>query len=152
MALLYTARAEVAGGRNGHGRTDDGVLEVDLKRPGAMGGDGGATNPEQLFAVAYGACFEGAIATVARRERVDTGVMSVSATVELHSRVDGTFGIEVQLDIRMPGVSDPEVARALVAKGHLVCPYSNALRGNVDVALTANGALVTGEARVAAGA
>lgn len=148
MTLLYTARAEVAGGRNGHGRTDDGVLDVDLKRPGAMGGVGGATNPEQLFAVAYGACFEGALATVARRERIDTGVTGVSSTVELHSREDGTFAIEVQLDIRMPGVDDPEAARELVAKAHLVCPYSNALRGNVDVVLTANGAHVAGGAQV----
>ncbi|GAA1695802.1 organic hydroperoxide resistance protein [Microbacterium sediminicola] len=144
MAHLYTAKAHVKGGRNGHGRTDDGILDLDLKRPGAMGGDGGATNPEQLFAIAYGACFEGALAAVARRTRVDVGQTSVDSTVELHSREDGTFGIEVELAVTLPGVTDAETAKDLVAQAHLVCPYSNALRGNVDVVLSANGEHVAG--------
>jgi osmotically inducible protein OsmC len=144
MALLYTANAEVSGGRNGHGRTDDGALDVDLRRPTDMGGDGGATNPEQLFAVGYGACFEGALATVARRRRIDTGITGVDSLVELHSNDDGTFRIEVALDVTIPDVADPEVARSLVEEAHLVCPYSNALRGNVDVSLSANGQHVAG--------
>lgn len=144
MALLYTANAEVSGGRNGHGRTDDGALDVDLRRPTDMGGDGGATNPEQLFAVGYGACFEGALAAVARRRRVDTGTTRIDSLVELHSNDDGTFRIEVALDVSIPAVEDEELVISLVEEAHVVCPYSNALRGNVDVALTANGVHVAG--------
>jgi lipoyl-dependent peroxiredoxin len=144
MALLYTANAEVSGGRNGHGRTDDGALDVDLRRPTDMGGEGGATNPEQLFAVGYGACFEGALAAVARRQRIDLGTTHVDSLVELHSNDDGSFRIEVALDVTIPAVDDPAVAVSLVEAAHVVCPYSNALRGNVDVALTANGEYVAG--------
>ncbi len=136
MALLYTAHASVAGGRTGHGRTDDGHLDVDLSRPGT-GGEG--TNPEQLFAVGYGACFEGALATVARRERVELGATSVESEVSLHSVDDGSFAIEVSLHVQLPAVPDAAEAIALVREAHRVCPYSNALRGNVAVVLTANG-------------
>lgn len=144
MALLYTANAEVSGGRNGHGRTDDGALDVDLRRPTDMGGDGGATNPEQLFAVGYAACFEGALATVARRRRVELGQTRIDSLVELHSNDGGTFRIEVALEVTIPGVEDADLARSLVEEAHVVCPYSNALRGNVDVALSANGEYVAG--------
>lgn len=144
MALLYTANAEVSGGRNGHGRTDDGALDVDLRRPTDMGGEGGATNPEQLFAVGYGACFEGALAAVARRQRIDLGTTRVDSLVELHSNDDGSFRIEVALDVTIPAVADPAIAVSLAEAAHVVCPYSNALRGNVDVALTANGQYVAG--------
>lgn len=144
MALLYTANAEVSGGRNGHGRTDDGALDVDLRRPTDMGGDGGATNPEQLFAVGYGACFEGALATVARRRRVELGTTRIDSLVELHSNDDGSFRIEVALDVTIPALDDAELSRSLVEEAHAVCPYSNALRGNVDVALSANGEHVAG--------
>lgn len=144
MALLYTANAEVSGGRNGHGRTDDGALDVALRRPTDMGGDGGATNPEQLFAVGYGACFEGALSAVARRRRIDLGTTRVDSLVELHSNDDGSFRIEVALDVTIPAVDDAAVARSLVEDAHSVCPYSNALRGNVDVALSANGEHVAG--------
>ncbi|MET0672830.1 MAG: organic hydroperoxide resistance protein [Microbacterium pygmaeum] len=144
MALLYTANAEISGGRNGHGRTDDGVLDVDLRRPTDMGGDGGATNPEQLFAVGYGACFEGALSAVARRRRIEVGITQVDALVELHSNDDGSFRIEVALDVTIPAVEDADLARSLVQDAHRVCPYSNALRGNVDVALSANGQYVAG--------
>ena len=144
MAHLYTANAEVSGGRNGHGRTDDGALDVNLRRPTDMGGEGGATNPEQLFAVGYGACFEGALATVARRRRIDTGTTRIDSLVELHSNDDGTFRIEVALDVTIPAVHDTDLAHSLVEEAHQVCPYSNALRGNVDVALSANGVHVAG--------
>jgi osmotically inducible protein OsmC len=139
MPLLYTANANVAGGRTGHGTTTDGKLDLDLSRPGS---NGPGTNPEQLFAIAYGACFEGALATVARRQRVDLGTTSIASLVELHSAEDGSFHIEAGLDVTIPGVDDAEQARALVLEAHRVCPYSNALRGNVDVILTVNGAPV----------
>lgn len=141
MALIYTAHASIAGGRTGHGRTDDGHLDVELSRPGS---GGAGTNPEQLFAIGYGACFEGALATVVRRRRIDVGDTSVQSSVQLHSRDDGTFGIEVSLAITLPLITDEALAIELVEQAHLVCPYSNALRGNVDVALTANGVWVAG--------
>ena len=144
MAHIYTAHAEVSGGRNGHGRSDDGHLDVDLRRPGVMGGEGGATNPEQLFAVGYGACFEGALATAARRQRVDVGTTAIDAMVELHSNDDGSFRIEVALDVEIPTITDAALARALALEAHRLCPYSNALRGNVDVALSVNGEHLAG--------
>lgn len=144
MALLYTAHADVTGGRTGQGRTDDGQLDVSLGRPKEMGGDGQGTNPEQLFAVGYAACFEGALGAVARREKVDLGQTSISSMVGLHSVEDGSFRITAALDVTIPNVTDDEQARELVLKAHQVCPYSNALRGNVDVALSANGLWVAG--------
>lgn len=139
MAHIYTAEAHVSGGREGHGTTSDGKLDVDLSRP-ASGGPG--TNPEQLFAIGYGACFEGALATVARRQRVDLGTTSIDSAVELHSADDGGFFISVSLAVTLPAVTDEAAAVELVREAHRVCPYSNALRGNVTVLLTANGAEV----------
>lgn len=144
MSHLYTAHASVQGGREGHGRTDDGKLDVKLSRPGAMGGEGAGTNPEQLFAIGYGACFEGALGAVARRRRVDLGETAVHSMVSLHSVDDGSFRIEVALDVELPLVTDDEAAVELVREADRVCPYSNALRGNVDVALSANGVYVKG--------
>jgi len=145
-APIYTARAHVDGDRSdGHGRSADGTLEVDLRRPAEMGGEGGGTNPEELFAVGYAACFSNALGVVARRERVDVGRVSVDARVALIP-VSGEvrrFEIGVELDVRLPDVADADRAVALVAAAHQVCPYSNATRGNVDVALTANGAPVS---------
>ncbi|MDI2099146.1 organic hydroperoxide resistance protein [Ruicaihuangia caeni] len=144
MAHLYTAHANVSGGREGHGRTDDGRLDVKLARPGAMGGENVGTNPEQLFAVGYGACFEGALATVARRRKVKLGQTSVISMVSLHSVEDGSFRIEAALDIEVPDVDDDNLVIDLVREADMVCPYSNALRGNVDVAISANGLWVKG--------
>jgi Ohr subfamily peroxiredoxin len=141
VSHIYTAKARVAGGRNGHGRSDDGHLDVELSRP-ATGGPG--TNPEQLFAVAYAACFEGALATVARRARVELGETSVESSVSLWSVDDGSFRIDATLAVTIPGVSDPGQAVELATEADRVCPYSNALRGNVDVAITANGQWVAG--------
>jgi osmotically inducible protein OsmC len=130
----------VTGGRtDGHGRTADGVLEVDLRAPQELGGEGGGTNPEQLFAVGYAACFEGALGVVARRERVELGEVSIDSGVSLTPNSSKGFDLSVSLDVTLPDVTDPEQASAIVAAAHQVCPYSNATRGNVEVALTANG-------------
>jgi osmotically inducible protein OsmC len=138
--VIYTARATVTGGRAmGHGRTDDGVLDVQLRSPKEMGGEGGGTNPEQLFAVGYAACFEGALGVVGRRERVDVGDASIDSQVGLIAADDRTFTVSVRLDVTLPQVQDPEQATRIVAAAHKVCPYSNATRGNIDVTLTANG-------------
>lgn len=135
--VLYTARAHVTGGREeGHGRTDDGLLEVDLRPPGT---EPAGTNPEQLFAVGYAACFEGALATIARRERVEVGAVAIESTVHLLVGEDRGYDVGVELDVTLPGVEDLEQAVAVVAAAHRVCPYSRATRGNIEVRLTANG-------------
>jgi Ohr subfamily peroxiredoxin len=137
---LYTAKAHVTGGRvEGHGRTGDGALEVDLRIPSEMGGPGGGTNPEELFAVGYAACFEGALAVVGRRHKAETGDAAIESAVSLLPDGKGGFKLEVGLDVTLPSVSDPAAAVELVSAAHRVCPYSNATRGNIDVALTANG-------------
>lgn len=140
--VLYTAEAHVTGGRvAGYGRTSDGALEVDLRTPAEMGGDGGGTNPEQLFAVGYAACFEGALAAVARRKKLEVGDVEIDSKVMLMAGEDRSFTIGVELDVTLPSVEGNE-APELVAAAHKVCPYSNATRGNIEVKLTANGALV----------
>jgi osmotically inducible protein OsmC len=137
---LYTARAHVTGGRvNGHGRTSDDALEVDLRAPVETGGEGGGTNPEQLFAVGYAACFESALGAVARRQRVDIGDVGIDSQVSLIPTEDRRFLLGVVLDVTLPSIEDSEQAIALVEAAHQVCPYSNATRGNIDVKLTANG-------------
>jgi osmotically inducible protein OsmC len=142
---LYTARAHVTGGRaNGHGRTSDGALEVDLRPPVESGGEGGGTNPEQLFAVGYASCFESALGVVARRQRIDAGDVAIDSQVSLIPTEDRRFVLAVVLDVTLPSVEDPEQAVALVEAAHHVCPYSNATRGNIDVTLTANGQPVAG--------
>jgi Ohr subfamily peroxiredoxin len=137
---LYTAEATVTGGRaNGHGVTSDGALDVQLRAPVEMGGEGGGTNPEQLFAIGYAACFEGALGVAARREKVDVGDVSIASRVLLGPTEDRGFGIAVELDVTLPQVDDPEQALRIVEAAHQVCPYSNATRGNIDVRITANG-------------
>jgi osmotically inducible protein OsmC len=138
--VLYTAEATVTGGRaHGHGRSTDGALDVQLRAPAEMGGEGGGTNPEQLFAVGFAACFEGALGVVGRRERAEVGDVSIDSRVSLLPTEDRGFKIAVELDVSLPQVPDPELARRIVAAAHQVCPYSNATRGNIDVVLTANG-------------
>ena len=137
--ILYTAAAHVVGGRaEGHGRTTDGVLEVDLRLPPEMGGQGGGTNPEQLFAVGYAACFEGAIGAVARRMKVDPEDVAIDSRVNLHPTEERGFKLSVNLDITLSGVEGDE-AKQLIDAAHHVCPYSNATRGNIDVDITVNG-------------
>jgi lipoyl-dependent peroxiredoxin len=136
MEPLYTAVAHATGdGRNGHTRTDDGMLDLDLRIPREMGGPGGATNPEQLFAAGYAACFHSALKIVAQRDKLDVSDSEVSATVGIGMLPSGGFGLEVELDVHVPAL-DQEAAQALVARAHEVCPYSNATRGNIEVKLS----------------
>jgi Ohr subfamily peroxiredoxin len=138
--VLYTAQATVTGGRaQGHGRSNDGALDVQLRLPAELGGEGGGTNPEQLFAVGYAACFEGALGTVARRQKVELGEVSVDSQVNLTPNQNRGFDLSVALNVTLPGVEDTETAAEIVAAAHQVCPYSNATRGNIVVELTANG-------------
>jgi osmotically inducible protein OsmC len=140
MKTLYTARATVVGGRaEGHGVTDDGALEVDLRSPKELGGEGGGTNPEQLFAVGFASCFESALGVVGRRMRAEVGDVKIESAVDLRTGEDRTFVIAVRLDVQLPSVEDAELAKKIVAASHEVCPYSNATRGNIEVVLTANG-------------
>lgn len=140
---IYTAKAHVTGGRaEGHGRTSDGVLDIDLRPPAELGGPGGATNPEQLFAVGFGACFESALGVVARRAKADAGDLAIESSVSLAPDGRGGFALSVELDVALPAISDTQTAVDLVRAAHAVCPYSNATRGNIEVSLTANGALV----------
>ena len=137
---LYTAQATVTGGRiAGHGVTSDGALDVQMRMPPELGGEGGGTNPEQLFAVGFAACFEGALGTVARRRRAEIGDVEVVSRVSLLPTPERGFKLAVELDVVLPGVQDPAEAIQLVADAHAVCPYSNATRGNIEVHLTANG-------------
>src|ERR1700722_13520669 len=133
--VLYTASAHVTGGRDGQGRTSDGELEVDLRLPKEMGGEGGGTNPEQLFAIGYAACFESALAAVARRRHLEAGEVTIDSEVSLLPTGDGGFRLAVTLNVSLPAVSDEQTAAELVRGAHEVCPYSNATRGNIDVQL-----------------
>lgn len=136
MDILYTAVAHATGdGRNGHVRSDDGLLDADVRTPAELGGTGGATNPEQLFAAGYAACFHSALKVVARRSSADVDDSEVSATVGLGTAPGGGFGLVVELDVHIPNV-DAETAKQLAEAAHTVCPYSNATRNNVDVTLS----------------
>ncbi|WP_243049747.1 organic hydroperoxide resistance protein [Dyella sp. RRB7] len=135
--ILYTATATVTGGREGHAKSDDGVLDLQLVVPKGLGGPGGAgSNPEQLFAAGYAACFEGAVRFVARQKGVTLKDASVTAHVGIGPREPTGFGIAVKLDVSLPGL-DRAVAQELVDVAHRdICPYSHATRGNVDVQIT----------------
>jgi Ohr subfamily peroxiredoxin len=137
--VLYTAHAQVTGGRDGHGRSSDGELEVDLRLPTEMGGAGGGTNPEELFAIGYAACFESALGMVARRRHLDAGEVTIDSAVSLSPNGTGGFGLAVTLDVSLPSVADRETAAELVRGAHEVCPYSNATRGNIEVQLLLGG-------------
>jgi len=137
--IVYTAKASVTGGRRGgHGRTEDGQLEVDLQAPVEMGGPGGGTNPEQLFAIGYGACFTGALGLAGKAEGIDTSGATTEVSVGFGPEGD-SFAITVELDVTIPGVEDG-VAQKLADRTHELCPYSKATRGNVPVVVTARGA------------
>lgn len=135
--ILYTATATAKGGREGHIKSSDGVLDFDLKVPKELGGPGGAgSNPEQLFAAGYAACFEGAVRYVAREQKVVLKDASVTAQVGIGPREPTGFGIAVKLEVSLPGI-DREVAQKLIDTAHSdICPYSHATRGNVDVQIT----------------
>jgi Ohr subfamily peroxiredoxin len=137
-AALYTAHAHTTGGRTGTSATDDGRLSVTLDTPKEIGGNGGpGTNPEQLFAVGYSACFLGALKAVARGEKVKVpDEATIDADVSFGENANGAgFAIAVELKVTLPGF-ERSAAEALVEKAHQICPYSNATRGNVDVTLT----------------
>jgi len=131
---LYTAEASVKGGRDGHGSSSDGRLDLDIRPPVELGGSGGGTNPEQLFALGYAACFQSAMGVVGRRFGVDTSDSTVTARVTLGTIEGGAFGLAAELDVALPGV-EKRLAEKVVREAHKVCPYSNATRGNVDVVL-----------------
>jgi osmotically inducible protein OsmC len=135
MSSVYTAVATATGdGRNGHARSSDGVIDVDLAIPKEMGGTGGATNPEQLFAAGYAACFLSALKLVARQQQAPIVDAGVTAEVGIGPNGEGGFGLEVTLHVELGGV-EQAVAERLVEAAHQVCPYSNATRGNVPVTL-----------------
>lgn len=136
MDVLYSTTAHATGdGRNGHVASDDGVIDADVRIPRSMGGAGGATNPEQLFAAGYSACFHSALRLVGAQAGADVTDSAVSATVHIGPSSGGGFGLAVDLDVDLPAL-DRSAAEDLVAKAHEVCPYSNATRGNVEVTLS----------------
>ena len=133
MKVLYTAEATATGGREGRVRSADGALAADLAIPKELGGPGGqATNPEQLLAAGFAACFDNAIRLVARRKKMPVGQSSVTARVGIGPNDSGGFQLSIELHVRLPEL-DEEVAEQLAADAHQVCPFSNAVRGNVDV-------------------
>jgi Ohr subfamily peroxiredoxin len=133
--VLYTAHAHTTGGRDGRSVSDDGLLDVKLSPPKAMGGAGTATNPEQLFAAGYSACFMGALKHVAGVKKVTVPAdASIDASIDI-GPIPAGFGISARLAISLPGM-DRSVAQDLIDTAHQVCPYSNATRGNIDVELT----------------
>jgi Ohr subfamily peroxiredoxin len=137
LKVLYTAESTVTGGREGHGRTSDGRLDVKLSVPEALSGDGGpGTNPEQLFATGYAACFQSAMMGAARREKLNLDDSSITSRVGIGPIGEGRFGLAVEMLINLPSVRDRAQAEDLVAEAHRRCPYSNAIRGNVEVTLT----------------
>jgi lipoyl-dependent peroxiredoxin len=137
--VLYTAEATVTGGREGHGRTSDGRLEVDLDVPSEMGGAGGpGTNPEQLFALGYAACFQSALLRVATGRRLDVSDSRITARVGIGPLSGGGFGLTATLDLDAPKIGRDE-AVDLMTRAHEACPYSRATRGNIEVTLTVGG-------------
>ncbi|GAA4301506.1 organic hydroperoxide resistance protein [Nibribacter koreensis] len=136
MKAMYTAIATATGGRNGHVKSDNGVLDIQVRAPKAMGGvNDDHTNPEQLFAAGYAACFDSALNHVIRLEKVKTGETSVMAEVSIGSIENGAFGLAVNLAVNISGVPIEEAQR-LTERAHQVCPYSNATRNNIEVKLT----------------
>lgn len=136
MSALYTTKVTAVGGRSGTVRSEDGILDLSLAMPKELGGKGGATNPEQLFAAGYAACFENAVIHVTRGKavKVRDDDIEVIADVGLQPAAGGGFALTVALDVTIAGV-DQAQAQEIVQAAHAVCPYSNAVRGNVDVAI-----------------
>jgi lipoyl-dependent peroxiredoxin len=136
---LYTAEAVVEGGREGHGRSLDGRLDVKLSVPESMGGGGGpGTNPEELFAVGYAACFQSALLSVANGRRLDASGSQITSRVGIGPTGHGGFGLAVALDLHAPHLT-AEQAAEVMARAHEGCPYSNATRGNINVELSVDG-------------
>ncbi|RAG82200.1 Ohr subfamily peroxiredoxin [Streptacidiphilus pinicola] len=134
MNALYTAVA-TANGREGRAVSSDGILDLALAMPPALGGNGAGTNPEQLFAAGYAACFASALGVVGRAAKIDTSEASVTAEVTIGANGDGGFGLAVVLRVELPDALQNETGHGLVERAHQVCPYSNATRGNIEVEL-----------------
>lgn len=134
MAVIYTAHATAIGGRDGHTETDDKKVSFDLSGPGS---NGAGTNPEQLFAAGYAACFGGAAQFIAKQHGIDTGKIEVKSSIDLH-KDDSGFSLSATMDVQLPGL-DRAKAVALVEETHQFCPYSKATRGNIIVTLKVNG-------------
>jgi len=135
MEKLYTATVTAKGGRDGHIKSSDGIIEFDLRKPKELGGQGGATNPEQLFAAAWGSCYLGALGSVAQHEGVD----AAEATVDVHisfNQDDNAYFLSAELDVHIPGITRDE-AQSIADKAHKTCPYSKATRGNIETRVTA---------------
>ncbi|MCA5923688.1 organic hydroperoxide resistance protein [Curtobacterium oceanosedimentum] len=136
LDIVYTAAAHATGGgRDGHVRSEDDRLDLDTRPPREMGGSGEGTNPEQLFAAGYAACFLGALHAAGRELEVDTTGAEVSAEVSIGSAGDGTFGLAVELDVYAPA-AEREQRQRLTERAHEICPYSNATRGNITVSIS----------------
>ncbi|MCT3697759.1 organic hydroperoxide resistance protein [Elizabethkingia anophelis] len=136
MKTLYTIGATATGGRNGHVKSDNGVLELEVRYPKGLGGaNDDYANPEMLFAAGYSACFDSALNLVIKSAKIKTGETTVTAKVGIGQIENGGFGLEVELHANIPGVTIEET-QDLIEKAHQVCPYSNATRGNIEVKLT----------------
>ena len=133
MKKLYTTSVTAKGGRDGHVKSDNGIIEMEVRTPKALGGiSDDFANPEMLFAAGYSACFDSALNLVLKKSRIETGETMVTAKVSIGQRENGGFGLAVELEVNVPGVSLEE-AKSLVEKAHQVCPYSNATRNNIEV-------------------
>lgn len=134
-SISYTAKAEITGGRDGRGTTDDGMVDVNLRAPKEQGGPGGGANPEQLFAVGYGACFRSALGLAGKEFDVDTSDAVVYSEVGIGKEGE-SFGLSVELKVEIPGV-EQQTAQQVAERTHELCPYSKAIRGNIPVEITA---------------
>jgi len=135
MEKLYTAAVTATGGRDGHIKSSDGVLDLELRKPKELEGQGGTTNPEQLFAAAWGACYLGALGSIAEHEGID--VTDANVNVQVSFNKDGNaFALSADLDVHIPGLAH-DVVQNLADKAHKTCPYSKATRGNIEVRVTA---------------
>jgi osmotically inducible protein OsmC len=133
MKTLYTTKVTAKGGRDGHVKSENGILELEVRTPKALGGKSDDyTNPEMLFAAGYSACFGSALSLVIGKSKIETGETSVTAKVSLGQIENGGYGLAVEMDVNIPGVSLGE-AQSLADKAHQICPYSNATRNNIDV-------------------
>ena len=134
--VLMTAKATSHGGRAGHVKSDDGLIDLNLELPKALGGKGeGGSNPEQLFAAGYSSCFESTLAMIAGQQKIELKDTSVTAEVDFGKTEDGGYGVGVRLHVSLPGV-DEATADKLLEAAHTHCPYSKATRGNIDVSIT----------------
>ena len=136
MKNLYTTKATATGGRNGQVKSENGIIDLEVRYPKALGGaNDDFANPEMLFAAGYAACFDSALNLVIKKENIQTGITSVTSYISIGQTETGGFGLEAELHATIPGVT-MEVAQSLIEKAHQVCPYSNATRGNMAVKLT----------------